>query len=72
VVLFATTRHGAKCSQSACQAMHHGDSGAVIKAIKNPPGLRVEPLLQVGRIIHTKKRFVIHRRFTGGGKGGLW
>ena len=40
--------------------------------IPTPPGLRVEPLLQVGRIIHTKKRFVIHRCFTGGGKGGFW
>ena len=34
--------------------------------IPTPPGLRVGPLLPVGGIIHTKKRFVIHRRFTGG------
>ena len=36
---------------------------------KPPLGLRVDPLLPVADIIHTKKWFVIHRRFTGG-EGG--
>jgi hypothetical protein len=35
-VLIATTRRDANCSQSACQAMYHDDSGAVIKKIVTP------------------------------------